>query len=240
MPRPKRICVPGLPHHLVQRGNDQQATFFTDKDYITYLAFLENAAGEHGVTVHAYVLMTNHVHLLVTPAESASLSLAVQSLGRRYVSYINKSYSRTGTLWEGRFKSSVVDSDFYCLACYRYIELNPVRAAMVTEPSEYRWSSYRTNGLGISHNLITPHAAYLGLAPTQSARAAQYRRIVGENLQPEVIEKFRYGARKGLPVGNAGFKANIEKALGRRLGDGQIGRPCRLSTRKIGSDPNSN
>lgn len=225
VPRPNRICIPGLPHHLTQRGNDQQPTFFADKDYTTYLAYLEDAAGEHGIAVHAYVLMTNHVHVLVTPAESTSLSLAIQALGRRYVTYINKKYLRTGTLWEGRFKSSVVDSDYYCLACYRYIELNPVRAGMVVAPAEYRWSSYPRNGLGKTDSLITPHPVYLALAQTRSAQATRYRRIIRENLQPEVVEKLRYGARKGLPVGNARFKADVEKQLGRRLGTGRPGRP---------------
>lgn len=217
-----------MPHHVIQRGNNRQATFFADKDYMQYLSFLRDAANRHDVAVHAYVLMTNHVHMLVTPAEATSLSLVVQTLSRRYVTYVNKTYSRTGTLWEGRFRSSVVDNEFYCLACYRYIELNPVRAAMVAAPAEYRWSSYRSNGLGRTDSLITPHAVYLALAESRLARAAQYRRMIAESLQPEVVRMFRYGARKGLPVGNRHFKVEIEKMIGRKLGDRRVGRPSKI------------
>lgn len=225
MPRPIRMCVPGLPHHIVQRGNNKQATFFADQDYLQYLSFLGDAASKHGVAVHAYVLMTNHVQLLVTPRESTSLSLVVQFLGRRYVTYVNKKYSRTGTLWEGRFRSSIVDTELYCLACYRYIELNPVRAAMVDTPAEYRWSSYRSNGLGRSDSLVTPHTVYLALAETRTERAARYRRIIGESLRPEVVAVFRDAVKKGQPVGNSRFKARIETMIGRKLGDRKIGRP---------------
>lgn len=225
VPRPNRICIPGFPHHVIQRGNDRQATFRTGRDYFRYLEYLKNAATENGVAVHAYVLMTNHTHLLVTPSASTSLSLTFQSLGRRYVTYVNKTYQRTGTLWEGRFKSSVVDNDFYCLACYQYIELNPVRAAMVSSPEDYRWSSFAANGLGRADDLIAPHAAYQALAPTRSARAAQYRRMIGSSLKSDVIEQLRFGARKGLPVGSARFKKDIEKRHGHELGTGQVGRP---------------
>jgi putative transposase len=145
MPRPKRICIPGYPHHIVQRGNDRQATFYHDEDCVEYLAFLDDAARQFSIAVHSHVLMTNHVHLLVSPSTVAGLSLMMQSLGRRYVSYINKHYRRTGTLWEGRFKSSVVDSTRHCLTCYRYIELNPVRANMVIDPVDYGWSSGSAN-----------------------------------------------------------------------------------------------
>lgn len=228
MPRPHRICVPGFPHHVVQRGNDRQDTFYEANDYVAYLAFLEDAAEKHGMAVHAYVLMTNHVHMLVTPTESNSLSLAVQSLSRRFVTHINKTHCRTGTLWEGRFRSSVVDNDHYCLACYQYIELNPVRAAMVATPADYRWSSYRSNGLGMTDSLITPHPVYLALARTPSARTAQYRRMIGDSVQGDLVERFRFGVRKGLPVGNKCFKAEIERQLGRTLGTGQVGRPRKI------------
>lgn len=225
MPRPKRICVPGLPHHLVQRGNNRQATFYDHTDYAVYLAFLEEAAAENGVAVHAYVLMTNHVHLLATPSDTTSLSKAVQSLGRRYVAYINKTHERTGTLWEGRFRSSVVDNDFYCLACYRYIESNPVRASIVPTPAEYRWSSYGSNALGKKDSLITPHSVYLALAQNRPARNVQYRRMFRDSLNSNVVEQLRIGARKGLPVGTESFKASIEREIGQRPGTGAVGRP---------------
>ncbi|MDH3747529.1 MAG: transposase [Gammaproteobacteria bacterium] len=225
MPRPKRLCVPGLPHHVVQRGNNRNATFYQSEDCFTYLTFLDEAVQRHGVKVHAYVLMTNHVHLLLTPSDSDGLSLAMQTLGRRYVTYINKTYQRTGTLWEGRFKSSIVDRETYCLACYRYIELNPVRAAMVASPTDYQWSSYHTNGLGRADTLLTSHSCYLQLGNTRIERATQYRKLINEGLGPEVVRQIRYGARKGLPVGCSRFKADIEEHLGRRLSSGRIGRP---------------
>lgn len=139
MPRPKRICIPGLPHHVVQRGNNRIPTFYHSDDYTAYLTFLIDAVTEHKMNVHAYVLMTNHVHLLVTPTDPDGLSLTMQSQGRRYVTYINKAYHRTGILWQGRFESSVVDSETYCLTCYRYNELNPLRANIVANPADYRW-----------------------------------------------------------------------------------------------------
>ena len=227
MPRPKRLCVPGLPHHVVQRGNNRNATFYHNEDYFTYLTFLDEAAQRHGVSVHAYVLMTNHVHLLLTPVDSDGLSLTMQTLGRRYVSYINKAYRRTGTLWEGRFISSVVDRETYCLACYRYIELNPVRAAMAADPADYQWSSYHRNGLGRADSLLSPHSSYLGLGTTRDGRATKYRELINEGVGPEVVGQIRYGARKGLPVGGSRFKADIEEHLGRRLSNGRLGRPTK-------------
>jgi putative transposase len=227
VPRPKRICIPGLPHHVVQRGNNRNPTFYHSDDYIAYLAFLNEAATEHEMNVHAYVLMTNHVHLLVTPTDPDCLSLTMQSLGRRYVTYINKAYHRTGTLWQGRFKSSVVDSETYCLTCYRYIELNPLRANMVAKPADYRWSSYRSNGMGETDKLITPHPVYLALARSRSERTARYRDLVEQRLSTEMVAKIRYGARKGLPVGNPRFVADIEEHLGKRLGTGRVGRPTK-------------
>jgi len=179
------------------------------------------------MNVHAYVLMTNHVHRLVTPTDPDGLSLTMQSLGRRYVTHINKAYHRTGTLWQGRFKSSVVDSETYCLTCYRYIELNPLRANMVAKPADYRWSSYRSNGMGETDKLITPHPVYLALARSRLERTARYRDLVEQRLSTEMVAKIRYGARKGLPVGHHRFVADIEEHLGKRLGTGRVGRPTK-------------
>ena len=137
MPRPNRLNLPGVPQHVTQRGNNRQACFFEDADYRLYLSLLAAACQRHQCTVHAYVLMTNHVHLLITPQFAQGVSLLMRDLGRDYVRQVNQAYRRTGTMWEGRFKSSLVDSEDYCLACYRYIELNPVRANMVAHPREY-------------------------------------------------------------------------------------------------------
>lgn len=228
MPRPRRICIPGYPHHVVQRGNNRGKTFYCRRDYLRYLEILSVAAEEHSSAIHAYVLMTNHVHLLITPETSSGLSQTMQSVGRSYVRYINLSYERTGTLWEGRFRSSVVDSDYYCLACYRYIDLNPLRAGMVVDPTDYRWSSCRHNALGYENNLLTPHATYLGLGMTKKSRSARYRSLLGDALGESSINEIRRGIAKGLPLGSDTFKSEIENQLGYKLGDGRVGRPVKM------------
>lgn len=148
MARQPRFDLPGVPQHIVQRGNDRQPRFADTAGYLRYRQELGEAARKHGCTLHAYVLMTNHVHLLATPAEPGGISRMMQAIGRRYVAAFNARYRRTDTLWEGRFKSALVDSERYVLACYRYIELNPVRAGMVAAPGDYRWSSYHANADG--------------------------------------------------------------------------------------------
>jgi putative transposase len=163
MPRRPRILLPDYPLHIVQRGINREPCFFADEDYQCYLHWLEEAARDCRCGIHAYVLMTNHVHLLLTPTTPGAPVRLMQSLGRRYVHYVNRHYRRTGSLWEGRYKSSVVQAESYLLACMRYIELNPVRAAMVADPGGYRWSSYRTNGLTLPDARLTPHPIYLAL-----------------------------------------------------------------------------
>ena len=201
MPRIIRTCLPGLPHHVIQRGNNRAATFFVPADYAKYLEFLRDAAATHGVAIHAYVLMTNHVHLLMTPNGEKDLSLLMQDLGRRFVRYINWSHNRSGSLWEGRFKSSVVDSDYYCLACYRYIELNPVRAGIVSSALDYDWSSCRYNATGASNSLLTIHDTYRQLGSTIEARTREYRRLISGDVDIECLESIRDAARKGSPLG---------------------------------------
>jgi len=157
MPRKRRFFLPDVPVHVVQRGNNRQAVFFDDDDYRTYLSWLGGAASANGCAIHAYALMTNHVHLLMTPSEADAVSATLQDLGRHFVPYINHCYQRTGTLWEGRFRASMVQEEDYLLTCYRYIELNPVRAAMVQRPEDYPWSSNRANAMGAADLLVTPH-----------------------------------------------------------------------------------
>ena len=155
MPRKSRMYLPTIPCHVVSRGNNRDACFYADEDYLFYLECLGDACDKYAVALHAYVLMTNHVHLLLTPRDELGISRVMQSVGRRYVQYINYTYRRSGTLWEGRHKASLIDADRYLLACYRYIELNPVRANMVVDPADYRWSSYRVNaGLQPRRRLI--------------------------------------------------------------------------------------
>ena len=163
MPRLGRYFLADRPLHVIQRGNNRTPIFFGDEDYERYGDWLGEAAAEHGCAIHAYVLMTNHVHLLVTPARALSLPRAMQSLGRRYVRYVNAAHGRTGTLWEGRYRAAPIDSDAYFLACCRYIELNPVRAGLTAHPREYPWSSWRAHAQGIADPLAADHPLYSGL-----------------------------------------------------------------------------
>jgi putative transposase len=191
-----------MPHHVVQRGNDRQRTFFHTIDYLTYLGYLAEASAKHRSRIHAFVLMSNHVHLLVTPSTCDGLSLTMQALGRKYVSFVNRVYQRTGTLWEGRFKSSVVTTERYCLTCYRYIELNPVRAGIVTRADDYAWSSYHANALGAPSALVTPHPAFLELASTAAVRQFEYRALVEEALTEEELRAIRLGTKRGRIQGS--------------------------------------
>ncbi|MDA0992743.1 MAG: transposase [Proteobacteria bacterium] len=225
MPRPKRLCVPGLPHHVVQRGNNKQATFLSDGDYVSYIDLLREAADQHDVKVHAFVLMTNHVHLMMTPSSDIGLSLTMQALGRSFVWRFNKKYDRSGTLWEGRFKCSLIDTDRYCLACYRYIDLNPVRAGIVAHPGDYRWSSYRHNAFGAPSTFLTPHSSYTLLGRTRQLQAEQYGRIVMNSLDQETLAVIRHGIRKQLPIGSNQFISGIQQHIGQQIGTGKIGRP---------------
>jgi putative transposase len=182
MPRKPRFFLSGVPVHVVQRGNNRQAIFFEAGDYRAYHGWLKAGARRYRCAIHTHVLMTNHVHLLITPEDAQAVSRMMQYVGRRYVPYINYEYGRTGTLWEGRFKSSAVDSQAYLLTCMRYIELNPVRAGMVKAPGDYRWSSYGANALGDSDDLVTPHGLYTALGADGEARCEALSCIVSAGL----------------------------------------------------------
>lgn len=215
MPRPPRPDLAGIPQHVIQRGNNRQACFFRESDYGYYKALLRRASIECDCTVHAYVLMTNHVHLLVTPQTAGGVSRMMQSVGRSYVGGINARYQRTGTLWEGRFKSCLVDSDEYLLACYRYIELNPVRANMTPRPEDYRWSSCRANSLGVSDPLIGSHASYDALGPNPPARRSAYRAFLSAAIPDALLEEIRSTIRQQKVLGKAGFRRQVETTLDR-------------------------
>ena len=225
MPRPARLNLPGIPQHVTQRGNNRQACFFSADDYRLYLDLLSAACHKHDCALHAYVLMTNHVHLLLTPGNPDSVSRVVRDLGRDYVRTINRNHRRSGTLWEGRFKSSLVDAAHYCLACYRYIELNPVRAGMVRHPGDYPWSSFRCNTTGEPGGLITPHVCWLQLGARDADRRAAYSGLFRDALDQHLIKHIRYSLDKGLPTGNDRFRREIEQALAVKLGNGRRGRP---------------
>lgn len=225
MPRRARILLQGVPVHLIQRGNNRSACFYADEDYRFYLDHLTEQAAKHGCTLHAYCLMTNHVHLLLTPMRENSLAGMMKALGQRYVQYVNRTYKRSGTLWEGRFRSCLLQDEAYVLACYRYIELNPVRACMVEHPAEYRWSSYRANAQGEADALLAPQALYLGLGSDELARQAAYRELFRHELEPGTVDEIRQATNGNFALGDERFVAEVERMLGRRATRGKPGRP---------------
>jgi len=225
MPRKPRVYLAGVACHAIQRGNDRQPCFYSEEDYLFYLDCLYDACKRYHVNLHAYVLMTNHVHLLMTPETSDGVSRVMQSIGRRYVQYINVTYKRSGTLWEGRHKSSLVDEDNYLLSCYRYIEMNPVRAGMVEHPGDYKWSSYRVNAYAEKGAEISPHALYLNLSFDKDKRLENYRHLFQTDLDNDQLHAIRRSIQFSMPVGNNRFVEEIEKIVGRNIGYAKRGRP---------------
>jgi putative transposase len=232
MPRSIRLDAPGVPQHVVQRGNDRQPCFFTDADYLQYRADLREAALREGCAVHAYVLMTNHVHLLMTPPRPGAVARVMQSLGRRYVRYVNDRYHRTGTLWEGRYKACLVDQDDYLMQCHRYIELNPVRARMIPDPRDYPWSSHRANAFGEHYSLVSPHPAYVALSADAAERRHAYRVLVMEAVASGEVEAIRRHLQRQHAYGSDRFRAAIERQLGRPAGPRKIGRPPKSASQQ--------
>jgi len=223
--RQPRLDLPGIAQHLVQRGVDRQACFAVESDYGNYLQELAEASAKHGCALHAYVLMTNHVHLLVTPQSPGAVSRMMQAIGRRYVACFNARYRRTGTLWEGRFKSALVGSDRYVLACYRYIESNPVRARIVPAASDYHWSSHAHNALGLSNPTITPHPDYLRMGASDEARREVYRKLFAATLAPRELEALRAHTQQQRAYGNDAFREQIEALTQRCASVRPRGRP---------------
>ena len=227
MPRRARLSVPGIPWHIIQRGNNRSVCFLAEEDYQFYLHYLKEFADKFGCALHAYVLMTNHVHLLLTPAREDSAALMMKHLGQRYVQYVNRTYGRTGTLWEGRFRSCLTQSEDYVLACYRYIELNPVRAGMVVKPQDYRWSSYHANGLGRANALLTPQEEYLRLGTTETERRGAYRALFRAQVDEALTEEIRDATNGNFVLGSTRFQDQIAQVLGRRVVRGKAGRPVK-------------
>ena len=216
MARLPRFVLPGHPQHVMVRGNNRDPIFNTDEDYHFYLDKLQDAARMHQCDIHAYVLMTNHVHLLVTPHAEDGISKMIQRLGRYYVQYFNYTYRRSGTLWEGRYKASLIDSDAYALTCYRYIELNPLRAGMVGHPAEYPWSSYRGNALGEDDALLTPHPLFLALGDSAIERQAVYRTLFEAHFDERTLDEVRSSINKAWVLGSEHFREKIATQLNRR------------------------
>lgn len=227
MPRIKRLDPPGIPRHIVQRGNNRQACFFHDYDRSLYLALLGKFAQAYGCRVHAYVLMGNHVHLLATPTSAGAMARMMQSLGRDYVRHINLTQGRSGTLWQGRYFSSPIDTDRYLLACHRYIELNPVRAGMVAAPTQYRWSSCAANALGEPDPLLSPHEVFTQLAGDAAERRNVYRAFLHDTIPADELADIRLHSAQQRAWGTDEFKARLAKALQRAVGLGKSGRPRR-------------
>jgi len=216
MARLPRFVLPGQPQHVIQRGNNRQAIFCAERDYHFYLEKLYDAAQKHQCVIHAYVLMTNHVHLLVTPHTEKGIGKMMQMLGRYYVQYFNYCYTRTGTLWEGRYKATIIDTEQYLLTCMRYIELNPVRAqGMAGHPSEYLWSSYRFNALGETDRLVTPHQEYKRLGETDARRQSTYRQLFRSGIADMTLAAIREATNKSWVLGSEEFKHKLEKTVNR-------------------------
>ena len=225
MARRLRVSSAGVSEHLIQRGNNRQAIFACEEDMQAYVGWLKTYSKKYKVSVHAWVLMTNHVHILCTPSSNDGISQMMQSLGRMYVMYFNRSYKRTGTLWEGRFKSCLVQEETYLMQVYRYIEMNPVRASMVDEPADYFWSSYQCNALGKKSDLLTPHSIYTRLGRNEQERQLAYRGLFAHQIEGKLLEDIRQATNKGLALGNDNFFADIESLTGKRVIEGKRGRP---------------
>jgi putative transposase len=240
MPRRARLRIPGLPLHVIQRGVNRAACFRDDSDRALYMELLAGAAIAQGCDIHSYVLMGNHVHMLLTPSEAGSASRMMKQLGELYVPQFNERHGRTGTLWEGRFKSAAVDSDSYFLRCHRYIELNPVRAGMALHPRDYRWSSYLANAEGMISPFLTAHPTYNAMAHDDDERRAAYRRFIAGGITVSELHQIRGSINSGVPLGEQGFVADLERKTGRRLFPNKGGRPAgtgRELHEKPGSDP---
>jgi putative transposase len=225
MARLPRLSVPGYPHHVIQRGNNRQAIFQDQADRQQMLELLEAQARLFEVAIHAYVLMDNHFHLLLTPQTANGLSRMMQAVGRRYVRYFNDRHGRSGTLWEGRYKSTLVETERYLLACMCYIDLNPVRAGLTGQARDYAWSSHGHYAGLRSDRLISPHPLYWELGNTPFAREAAYARLVQEGLSAVQQQELTDSALKGWALGSPAFIAELQKKTDRRLSKAKAGRP---------------
>ena len=220
----------GMPVHITHRGNNRQRCFFEDSDRAFYRFHLRRLLPQAQCALHAYCLMSNHVHLLLTPARLESCARLIKGVAQLYTQHVNRTYGRTGTLWEGRFDSCLVQTEDYLLNCYRYVERNPVEAGLCQDPADYEWSSCRTNAHGAFDEAITPHEEYLRLGSTAETRRAAYRCLVASPLRPEVVDDVRKATSGNFALGTEKFKRSVSIALGRRAFPGEAGRPSRATT----------
>ncbi len=225
MPRRARLCPPGLPLHVVHRGHNRGPCFSTWRDRERYLEALSELSGDTHCSIHAFVLMTNHVHLLVTPKDGEGISRMMKGAAQRHAQFMNWKQGKSGSLWQGRFHSSPVDTEAYFLACHRYIELNPVRAGLARHPRDYPWSSYLRNAEGQPTSLVEPHAQYLALGADDETRQLAYRSLFELPLEQRIVDEIRAGALGGFALGTPAFHARLEAQLGVRTRKGSRGRP---------------
>lgn len=225
MERLPRFSILDQPQHVIQRGNNHSIIFVADEDYSFFKECMLDATKRYDCDIHAYVLMTNHVHFLMTPHGSDSISKVFQSVGRRYVQYFNHAYRRTGTLWEGRYKATLIESERYLLTCYRYIELNPVRAGMVANPVDYPWSSHRYHVQGEPDFLIKDHPLYIALGPSENERWAAYEELFKSELDDVDVAAIREKTNKAWALGGEHFKNEIAMLTRRRIDPLPKGRP---------------
>lgn len=234
MPRKPRFFLPEVPVHIVQRGHSREPVFFEDHDYSAYLRWLKEGAERYKVDIHAYVLMTNHIHILATAHAKDGITRMMQYLGRHYVPYVNHTYGTSGSIWEGRYKASLIHDEEYLLTCMRYIELNPVRANMVRSPAHYRWSSYRHNGQGKEDALVTYHAIYKALGKTGASRQEAYKALFKAHLDEGVLDEIRSAWQTGTPLGNDYFRQKVEDKLKCKVGQARRGRPRKPREDELG------
>ncbi|RXE01213.1 transposase [Xanthomonas perforans] len=230
MARLPRIDLPGIPQHIVQRGNNRLPCFLDDGDRLRYLHLMHEALHATGCQLHAYVLMDNHVHLLVTPPAAGRIGQLMQRLGRNYVALFNGRHGRTGTLWEGRYKACLVDSADYVLRCYRYIELNPVRARLTDNPATYRWSSCPANLGQRKHSVLTPHPCWLALGSDPIQRSNAYRALLNEALSDELLASIRLHLQQQRALGHDAFRAMVQAKTHRFAGVRPAHRPRNPNT----------
>ena len=225
MPRQPRLVIVGYPHHIILRGNNRSAIFYNDKDKRFFIKYLKEAKEKTGSKIYAYCLMGNHVHLLIEPSTEDGLADMMQLAGIRYAQYINRTYKRTGTLWEGRFKSSVVSNDEYLLTCGKYIELNPVRAKIVKNPQDYFWSSFGVRAGERIDGLLDEDPAYKGLGVTLEERQRNYKSLFEKSIPNNVVDVVRLTTQRGGVLGDKDFIAKVSRLSGRDIVLRPIGRP---------------
>lgn len=239
MARLPRYTAPGIPQHVIQRGNNRSALFAVESDYLFSRECLRAACEQHGCEVHAYAFMTNHVHMLATPSGDSTIGAMMQSVGRRYVRYFNTVYQRTETLWEGRYRATPIESAQYLFACYRYIELNPVRAGLVAHPSSYPWSSHAANAGGEYDPIVTPRAEYDALGPDAASRHAAYRALFDSALDESTMNAIRGATNGGWALGSRRFRDEVASLAKRRTHPLRAGRPRKHSVTEPGMAPSN-